>query len=211
MYKSANARLPTRLSAAARHAKSHSPVPVGFAFTSPALFARSRTKSTGKFDGFLDLRSVWTSVVCGPVSHLLSINDEFTASIVLARSFEIQAGALRWQIRFDTGLAPDVTIAVRLDRANERSLDFYIPPSIDMNASRIRIPENNALSLMLTDSNRSVFSIQWEPKPHFRTQHEQIQDERPETGKENPDRPNTLSESSGAKSPQLSRNRTKRR
>ena len=27
------------------------------------------------------------SVVCDPVSRLLSINDEFTASIVLARSF----------------------------------------------------------------------------------------------------------------------------
>ena len=69
--------------------------------------------------------------------------EEFTASIVLARSFETQAGALRWQIRFDTGLAPDVTIAVRLDRSNERPLDYYILPSIDMNTSRIRMAEDN--------------------------------------------------------------------
>src|ERR1700722_14233638 len=86
-------------------------------------------------------------VVCDPISHLLSINGEFTASIVLARSFETQAGALRWQIRFDTGLAPDVTVAVRLDRSNERPLDYYILPSIDMNMSRIRMAEDNALSL----------------------------------------------------------------
>jgi hypothetical protein len=86
-------------------------------------------------------------VVCDPVSHLLSINGEFTASIVLARSFETQAGALRWQIRFDTGLAPDVTVAVRLDRSNERPLDYYILPSIDMNTGRIRMAEDNALSL----------------------------------------------------------------
>jgi DNA invertase Pin-like site-specific DNA recombinase len=87
------------------------------------------------------------SVVCDPASHLLSINGAFTASIVLARSFETQAGSLRWQIRFDTGLAPDITIAVRLDRSNERPLDYYILPSIDMNTGRIRMAEDNAFSL----------------------------------------------------------------
>jgi DNA invertase Pin-like site-specific DNA recombinase len=86
-------------------------------------------------------------VVCDPVSQLLSINGEFTASIVMARSFETSTGALRWRIQFDTGLIPDVTIAVRLDRSNERPLDYYILPSIDMNASRIRMAEDNALSL----------------------------------------------------------------
>ena len=93
------------------------------------------------------LENAGASVVWNPVSQLLSINGEFTASIVLARSFETQAGALRWQIRFDTGLAPDVTVAVRLDRSNERPLDYYILPGIDMNASRIRMAEDNSLSL----------------------------------------------------------------
>jgi len=56
-------------------------------------------------------------------------------------------------VRFDgefnltPGLIPDITIAVRLDRSNERPLDYYILPSIDMNASRIRMAEDNALSL----------------------------------------------------------------
>jgi hypothetical protein len=72
---------------------------------------------------------------------------EFTASIVLARSFETQTGSLRWQIRLDTGLVPDVTVAVRLDRVNQRPLDYYVLPSIDMTASRIRMAEDNALSL----------------------------------------------------------------
>jgi DNA invertase Pin-like site-specific DNA recombinase len=93
------------------------------------------------------LKNAGGSVVCDPVSQLLSINAGFTASIVLARSFETQAGSLRWQIRFDTGLAPDVTVAVRLDRSNERPLDYYILPSIDMNTNRIRMAEDNALSL----------------------------------------------------------------
>jgi hypothetical protein len=93
------------------------------------------------------LENAGGSVVCDPVSQLLSINQEFTASIVLARSFETSTGALRWRIQFDTGLLPDVTVAVRLDRSNERPLDYYILPSIDMSASRIRMAEDNALSL----------------------------------------------------------------
>ena len=93
------------------------------------------------------LRNAGGFVACDPLNHLLSINGEFTASVVLARCFETPAGSLRWQIRFDTGLAPDVTVAVRLDRSNERPLDYYILPSIDMNTNRIRMAEDNALSL----------------------------------------------------------------
>jgi DNA invertase Pin-like site-specific DNA recombinase len=93
------------------------------------------------------LENAGGSVICDPVSQLLLINGEFTASIVLARSFETSTGSLRWRIQIDTGLAPDVTIAVRLDRSNEQPLDYYILPSIDMNASRIRMAEDNALSL----------------------------------------------------------------
>ncbi len=86
-------------------------------------------------------------VVCDPVTHLLFINEEFTASLVLARSFETKAGAHRWQVRFDTGLAPDITIAVRLDHSNQQPLDYYLLPSIDMSIGRIRMAEDNALSL----------------------------------------------------------------
>ena len=93
------------------------------------------------------LESAGGSVVCDPLSELLLINREFTASIVLARSFETQTGSLRWQIRFDTGLAPDVTVAVRMDRSNDGPLDYYILPGIDMNTDRIRMLEDNGLSL----------------------------------------------------------------
>jgi putative SOS response-associated peptidase YedK len=37
------------------------------------------------------LESAGASVVCDPVRHLLSISDQFTASIVLARSFDWRA------------------------------------------------------------------------------------------------------------------------
>jgi hypothetical protein len=106
----------------------------------------------GSFPGLLaeivaGLESAGGSVAWDPVTQLLSINQEFTASIVLARSFETSTGSLRWQIRFDTGLVPDVTVAVRLDSSNEHPLDYYILPSIDMNSDRIRMAEDNALSL----------------------------------------------------------------
>ncbi|MBI2717679.1 MAG: recombinase family protein [Rhizobiales bacterium] len=48
------------------------------------------------------------------VSELLSVNGEFTASVVIARCFETPGGALRWRIRLDAGLVPDITIAVRM-------------------------------------------------------------------------------------------------
>jgi DNA invertase Pin-like site-specific DNA recombinase len=93
------------------------------------------------------LQTAGGQVFCDPVSELLFINDEFTASLVIARSFETQNGSLRWRLRFDTGLVPDLTIAVRMDRSNEQPQDYYIFPSIDLNTNRIRLAEDNALSL----------------------------------------------------------------
>ena len=94
-----------------------------------------------------ELQNAGGHLFCDPVSELLFINDEFTASLVIARSFESQNGSLRWRLRFDTGLVPDITIAVRMDRSNERPQDYYIFPSIDMNTNRLRLAEDNALSL----------------------------------------------------------------
>jgi hypothetical protein len=82
-----------------------------------------------------------------PVNELLYINGEFTASLVIARCFETERGSVRWRIRFDTGLVPDITVAARMDPSNEQPQDYYIFPSLDLNVGRIRLSENNALSL----------------------------------------------------------------
>jgi hypothetical protein len=42
---------------------------------------------------------------------------------------------------------PDITIAVRMDRANERPLDFYLFPRIDRASADVRLAEENGLSL----------------------------------------------------------------
>ncbi len=82
-----------------------------------------------------------------PVTDLLSINGEFTASIVFARSFKTKNGALRWRLRLDVGLVPGITIAIRMDELNEAPLDYYLLPTIDMNVRRLKLAEHNGLSL----------------------------------------------------------------
>lgn len=82
-----------------------------------------------------------------PRTDLLTINGEFTSSLVIVRCNETNAGSLRWNIRFDMSLKPDITIAVRMDRPNQRPLDYYLLPSLDMTLPRIRLAEHNGLSL----------------------------------------------------------------
>ena len=87
------------------------------------------------------------AVTRGEVGDLLLINGELVVSIVIIRCRQTDAGALRWNIRFDTGLEPDITVAVRMDRANQRPFDFYLFPRIDRAAADIRLAEKNGLSL----------------------------------------------------------------
>lgn len=82
-----------------------------------------------------------------PVTDLLTINDEFTASVVVSRCRETRGGSLRWKIRFDTGLAPDITIAICMDRANEKALDYYLLPQFEMRSKPLGLAEENGLML----------------------------------------------------------------
>lgn len=86
-------------------------------------------------------------VIVAPATDLLTINREFTAAIVLARCQETQAGSLRWNIRLDTGLAPDISVAVRLAPGNREILDYYLLPRIDPTWARLRLSSDNGFSL----------------------------------------------------------------
>jgi DNA invertase Pin-like site-specific DNA recombinase len=87
------------------------------------------------------------SVKQDPATDLLKVNDEFTTSIVVVRCQTTPAGSLRWQVRFDVGLWPDITVAVRMDEPNHNALDYYLLPRIDMTAPRLRLAEDNGISL----------------------------------------------------------------
>jgi DNA invertase Pin-like site-specific DNA recombinase len=86
-------------------------------------------------------------VIQDKATDLLTINGEFTASIVIVRCRETAAGSRRWHVRFDTGLLPDITVAVRMDGQNGAPLDFYLLPRLDMTLPRIRLAEHNGVSL----------------------------------------------------------------
>lgn len=94
-----------------------------------------------------EIERVGGHVIRDPVTDILTVNDEITVSIAIARCQQTSAGSLRWHIRFDTRLRPDLTLAIRMDEQNAERLDYYLLPRIDMTAPRLRLAENNGISL----------------------------------------------------------------
>lgn len=70
------------------------------------------------------------AVARDPATDLLTVNREFTVSLVLSRCQALENGKRRWKVRFDTGLAPNITVAVRLDGGNQAPLDYYLLPRL---------------------------------------------------------------------------------
>ncbi len=50
-------------------------------------------------------------------------------------------------IRLDAGLKPDITIAARMNAANEEVRDYYLLPGIDMTWENLRVAEQNGVYL----------------------------------------------------------------
>ncbi|GEN16498.1 serine recombinase [Neoasaia chiangmaiensis] len=82
-----------------------------------------------------------------PLTDLMTVNAEFTVSIAIMRSILTSAGTVRWKLRLDTALNPDLTIATRMDEHNERTKDFFLLPRLDMREAVLRLCEHNGLSL----------------------------------------------------------------
>jgi hypothetical protein len=71
-------------------------------------------------------------------TDLLTINREFSTSVVVARCRRKGDDRFQWHVRLDVGLAPDITVAVRMDDTNQNPLDYYLLPQIDMPHMKIR-------------------------------------------------------------------------
>ena len=82
-----------------------------------------------------------------PATDLLLINREFTVSLVLARCQTHDNGRNRWKVRFDTSLEPDITVAVRLNHANDAPMDYYLLPRLDFGQPRISLADRNAIEI----------------------------------------------------------------
>lgn len=87
------------------------------------------------------------TIAHNPDTDLLTVNDEFTASLVVVRCVETAAGSLRWKLRLDSALKPDMTVAVRMDPGNELARDYYLLPRLDISEATLRLCEHNGLSL----------------------------------------------------------------
>jgi DNA invertase Pin-like site-specific DNA recombinase len=87
------------------------------------------------------------TVTRDPKSDLILVNGMHSVSIVISRCQVSQADALRWLVRLDAGLTPDLTIVVRMDTVNRAPLDYYVLPSLDVKEARLRIKEDNGLFL----------------------------------------------------------------
>jgi len=96
-----------------------------------------------------EIRRVGGSIEIDPTTDLLLVNGEFTLSLVLARCFATAAGSLRWKIRLDASLAPDITVAVRMEPDNQRERDFYLLPWIDVGSDTrsLRLTDHNGIGL----------------------------------------------------------------
>ncbi len=87
------------------------------------------------------------SIERDPATDVLWVNREFTVSIVLARCLAVESGHNRWKIRLDSSLAPDISVAARLDVDNQSVRDYYLLPRVDFGLSRISLADQNAAEL----------------------------------------------------------------
>jgi DNA invertase Pin-like site-specific DNA recombinase len=93
------------------------------------------------------LESAGARVRQDPVTQLLTINDELTASLILGRCREPREGEYRWILRFDTSLDPDITIGARMAPGNATVLDYYLFPGMDVLADHCRLSRENGFVL----------------------------------------------------------------
>jgi DNA invertase Pin-like site-specific DNA recombinase len=93
------------------------------------------------------LDAVGAQVTHDSTSDLLLINGEYSASMVLSRCRQTPAGSLRWLITIDQRVAPDITILVRMDAANDQPADYYLLPIMDIETPRLLLCESNGAYL----------------------------------------------------------------
>jgi DNA invertase Pin-like site-specific DNA recombinase len=86
-------------------------------------------------------------VTVDSATDLMTVNQEFSLSLVIVRCFQTNGHSLRWKIRLDTILAPDLTVAVRMNRTNSDPKDYYLFPRLDMHTAILRLCEYNDLTL----------------------------------------------------------------
>ena len=97
-------------------------------------------------------------------TDLLTLNGEFTTSVVIARCFSMPTGARRWKVRMDASLRPDITLAIRMDHDNREALDYYLLPQNRHLANPVSIsPKRTGSWSTRTAATRFRRFMRWPP------------------------------------------------
>lgn len=93
------------------------------------------------------IRQAGGQIEIDPLTEIITVNREFTASVAVVRCFKTGAGSLRWKVRLERGLLPDITIAVRMDCENQHAHDYLILPTFHIDQQVLRLGEDNGIWL----------------------------------------------------------------
>jgi hypothetical protein len=93
------------------------------------------------------IRQLGGAISSDPTTDLITVNGEFTASIVIARCRQIDSGRFRWLIRLDAGLKPDITVALRMNADNREPFDYYLLPALALRFDKLMLAEDNGITL----------------------------------------------------------------
>ena len=109
---------------------------------------------------FDQLLALGATVSVNQYNDLLTINCEYTASLILARCRETHAGNHRWHLRFDESLSPEIVLAARLQPGNEEILDYYLLPRLDVLTERLSLRPDNGLIMDVYRFNNLNFFME---------------------------------------------------
>lgn len=77
----------------------------------------------------------------------IRIANEIHLCIVIARCSIIGSGGCRWKLRLRVEQDRDLVLAVRMNVDNDKPLDYYLIPNIDMRTAALHLFEHNGLTL----------------------------------------------------------------
>jgi DNA invertase Pin-like site-specific DNA recombinase len=93
-----------------------------------------------------DIRRSGATIDTSDRKGLLTINQEFTASIHVERCYQRPNGH-QWRVKIDHSRGCDVSLVARMNAGNDSILDYYVFPSNEIRVGRLRLRPSNPLSL----------------------------------------------------------------
>ncbi|MBK0095033.1 recombinase family protein [Erwinia sp. S63] len=75
---------------------------------------------------------------------ILVINNNLRISVVPSKCKTLQSGNLRWFVRLERSLTPDISIVMRMNAQNSAPTDYFILPKIETMEHQLTLKENNS-------------------------------------------------------------------